>query len=524
MAYEQGASPRRSQAFENAAYLMSGEEYAEQGPSCWYPLYEHSQGFELGPLEERDPQLVYSWVADPHFTQNPWPAMQEGVDNSGDWRPLDPRHGRDPLPSWSHQAAPGSTAVHSVQQDTTAVNTSVPSSAASTKSAANGSSGSTSSCRRSDGSSGSDEAAQRPRGKSNAVPPKPQEQQVSWATCVSVILMALMVTTVLLLSLSVMVRMNRMMASASVGQLHQLAPQKAVSAAPAPTGQQPKRPYERRESGLTTTNGSSPPTRSARPAPRTPTSTAQTMTLGRTTSSQRRRRTTHMASPAFTSQAPAADNENVEAGDASEDHMAFPFQHPTRPMCGDVFYTVCQSSQHEFHYRRSTNACVETAADAVHSCNRGTNRFTSLRHCAQSCLGTRRPADQCFSMPLFTSCARQDVLSSWWFFQGRKCVPWSFPSGGCPEDGSSVFRTAVECRRRCVGPVRGRRCRPPRAVACDRRHLKYPFFADLSMKDGRLKCRRSSPEELSNRRCLIGANRFRNLEACMVTCKNRPRA
>ncbi|XP_049271452.1 uncharacterized protein LOC125758404 [Rhipicephalus sanguineus] len=194
-------------------------------------------------------------------------------------------------------------------------------------------------------------------------------------------------------------------------------------------------------------------------------------------------------------------------------------------MCGDVFYTVCHtdSDQHEFHYRRSVNACVETATDTVHSCNRGVNRFASIALCRRSCVRTRqRPAEECFAKPLFTSCARQDVLSSWWFFEGRKCVPWNFPSGGCPADDSAVFRTAHECRTQCLGGLRRSPCGPPQAVACDQRHLKYPFFADLSTSDGRIRCLRSSPGVLRDLRCLTGANRFRTREACMVTCENRP--
>ncbi|KAK8772036.1 hypothetical protein V5799_024720 [Amblyomma americanum] len=421
MTYQERASPRRSQAFDNAAYLMSAEEFPGQGPNYSYPLYERSQGFELCPVDERDPQMVYSWVADPHFTQNPWSAIQEGVDNSSDCRPLVQRQIQDPLPPWSHQAAPGSPSVTSVQQDTGAVSTAVLSSSGSTKSAAYSSSGSTSSGRPSDGSSGSGEEPRNTRGHRHATAPKPQEQQVSWATCVSVVLMAVMVTSVLLLSISVMVRMNRMMAAAPVGQFNQLGPQKVVTAHPAPTGQElaqhTKRPYERRMSGLTATNSRAASTRGDLTVPRAPTSTAQTKIWERMTSSQRHRSTMHSALSPLTSQAPPGDNEHIEAEEGSEEHMAFPFQHPmtrdgrsllaqARPMCGDVFYTVCQSPQREFHYRHSTDACVETATDAVHSCNRGTNRFTSLKHCAHSCLGARRPADQCFGMPFFTSCAR----------------------------------------------------------------------------------------------------------------------
>ncbi|KAL1443161.1 hypothetical protein MTO96_046087 [Rhipicephalus appendiculatus] len=195
-------------------------------------------------------------------------------------------------------------------------------------------------------------------------------------------------------------------------------------------------------------------------------------------------------------------------------------------MCGDVFYTLCRRNrdQPEFHYRRSVNACVETATDAVHSCNRGVNRFASIALCRRSCT---RAGGICLQKSATASrCSPaapgEDVLSSWWFFEGRKCVPWNFPSGGCPADDSAVFRTAQECRTQCLGRVRRSPCGPPRAVACDQRHLKYPFFADLVTTDGRIRCLRSSPTVLRDRRCLTGANRFRTREACMVTCENRP--
>ncbi|KAH6934130.1 hypothetical protein HPB50_020668 [Hyalomma asiaticum] len=226
-------------------------------------------------------------------------------------------------------------------------------------------------------------------------------------------------------------------------------------------------------------------------------------------------------------EAPSGDHHSAETRENGDDLLAFPFQHPRRPMCGDVFYTICHPSpQHEFHYRRSMNVCVEAAADIVHSCNRGDNRFVSLTHCRQRCVRVgRRPADECFGEPLFTNCARQDVVSNWWFFDGRKCTPWNFPSGGCPANDSAVFRTAEECRRQCVTAGLGSSpCRLPGAVACERQHLKYPFFADLSVRDGLFRCLRSSPDVLRDRRCLTGSNRFRTLEACKVTCQKAPTA
>ncbi|XP_077486039.1 uncharacterized protein LOC144097131 [Amblyomma americanum] len=213
----------------------------------------------------------------------------------------------------------------------------------------------------------------------------------------------------------------------------------------------------------------------------------------------------------------------VDAEAATEDLMSFPSSHPKRPMCGAVFYSYCnRRPRRQFHFLRAANACIEAEADALHLCNRGANRFASMRHCRQSCVSAKRPQGACFDEPLFTSCARQDVLSSWWHLRGKKCVPWSFPSGGCPASGSDVFRTVQECEKHCKGPRPRRWCRRPRVVSCTTSHLKYPFFAHTPPEGGPLRCLRSSIEALQEHRCLTGANRFHSLEACLVSCWNRP--
>ncbi|XP_037501890.2 uncharacterized protein LOC119375942, partial [Rhipicephalus sanguineus] len=160
----------------------------------------------------------------------------------------------------------------------------------------------------------------------------------------------------------------------------------------------------------------------------------------------------------------------------------FPFGRP--PPCGAAYYTFCERPPREYHYRRAVNACVETdAVDAADVCNRGTNRFSSLDHCLKSCVSAEYPAEECFKRPLFTRCTRQDALSRWWHFEGKKCVAWTFPSGGCPANGSKVFTTAHECEKHCRH--HGARCRRPEVVACGRRHLKYPYFAHVYAQEGR---------------------------------------
>lgn len=207
--------------------------------------------------------------------------------------------------------------------------------------------------------------------------------------------------------------------------------------------------------------------------------------------------------------------------DQDDARGVFPFRRPTQPACGAVYYTFCERAPQEFHYRRAANACVETDLAAVAEvCNRGANRFSSLDLCLEGCVSAEHPADECFERPLFTRCARQDALSSWWHFEGEKCAPWTFPSGGCPANGSAVFPTAQECEKRCRH--HGARCRRPEVVACGRRHLKYPYFAHLYSKEGRVRCLRSSETLMQGHQCLAGANRFRSREACHAACKNQP--
>ncbi|KAH6928180.1 hypothetical protein HPB50_012393 [Hyalomma asiaticum] len=231
-----------------------------------------------------------------------------------------------------------------------------------------------------------------------------------------------------------------------------------------------------------------------------------------------RKRRSKMTSP----RAPSARGDEDDARGSNLVTRAFPFRRPTRPSCDAVYYTFCERAQRaprEYHYRRAANDCVD-ASNAADVCNRGANRFSSLDHCLQSCVSAEHPAEECFERPLFTRCARQDALSSWWHFEGDKCVPWTFPSGGCPANGSTVFTTARECRKHCLH--RGARCRRPEVVACGRRHLKYPYFAHLYTQEGRVRCLRSSETLLQGHQCLSGANRFRSRQACYTSCRNHP--
>ncbi|KAK8759091.1 hypothetical protein V5799_003283 [Amblyomma americanum] len=196
-----------------------------------------------------------------------------------------------------------------------------------------------------------------------------------------------------------------------------------------------------------------------------------------------------------------------------------------KPNCQTVVYTYCTVARREFHYRPSVNACLATSLDpVVQLCARGKNRFASLADCEHSCVLGEHPRDACFQTPLFTGCNREDVRDSWWFYDGGRCHLWSFPSGTCPSNGSAVFATAAECAGKCVGH-RGRQgyppCVKPRAVPCERRHLRFPYFAHFSATEGRARCLRASAAVVSGHRCLTGGNRFPSLADCNEACARK---
>ncbi|XP_037578895.1 uncharacterized protein LOC119461607 [Dermacentor silvarum] len=208
----------------------------------------------------------------------------------------------------------------------------------------------------------------------------------------------------------------------------------------------------------------------------------------------------------------------------AEDLLALPFRRPAKPECGAVFYTHCRKPRREFLYRASLNACLATADDRpAQLCNRGTNRFTSWRECESSCVLTEPPLEACLDKTLLLGCRRQDVRTSWWWFDGRVCLAWNFPAGGCPANGSAVFATADQCTARCTNP-RYPPCTAPRTQPCSSEQLKFPFFAaeaPSSAVQGRRHCFRLTRRVLESHRCLTGANRFLTKAACESACKKK---
>ncbi|KAH6939813.1 hypothetical protein HPB50_021858 [Hyalomma asiaticum] len=200
--------------------------------------------------------------------------------------------------------------------------------------------------------------------------------------------------------------------------------------------------------------------------------------------------------------------------------------------CRHYFYTYCDSIRQEWYHKPSSHGCVTTASDSVHVCNRGANRFTNLESCFASCVHGDSKPDRCFERSLFTECDREDVLETWWFFDGRRCLRWNFPLGNCPSEQSRVFHTAEQCALECVpgwevkrdnasAAVRQqRRCEAPVAATCSPRQLRYPYFADMHA-EGSARCVRASARNLLTRRCLVGSNRFASLATCSRFCAAR---
>ncbi|KAH7937719.1 hypothetical protein HPB49_015051 [Dermacentor silvarum] len=218
------------------------------------------------------------------------------------------------------------------------------------------------------------------------------------------------------------------------------------------------------------------------------------------------------------------DDKDRAGTETLEDIMAFPFRLPAQRTCSDALFTICRKANREYRYSRSANACVEAGAGDVaallHVCNRSPNRFPSVQVCEKRCVFSERPSDSCLEQPLFAACARQDVKNRWWFFDGRSCLRWDFPRGGCPANNGvvAIFSSEAECVWRCTNP-RYPPCRKPASAPCGDKFLKFPAFADVSADDGRVRCLTTLASRPRVRRCLAGSNRYRSKAACEQSCE-----
>ncbi|XP_037564605.1 uncharacterized protein LOC119444250 [Dermacentor silvarum] len=85
---------------------------------------------------------------------------------------------------------------------------------------------------------------------------------------------------------------------------------------------------------------------------------------------------------------------------------AHPRRAATDESCSRHVYTHCVRPRPEFFYNADRRACVPAAADTVHVCNRGSNRFSSFESCLTSCVNGPRVSDRCYESTLFFPCAR----------------------------------------------------------------------------------------------------------------------
>ncbi|KAH6948849.1 hypothetical protein HPB50_026600 [Hyalomma asiaticum] len=215
--------------------------------------------------------------------------------------------------------------------------------------------------------------------------------------------------------------------------------------------------------------------------------------------------------------------------------------------CGAVRYTFCPRLRREVFYDRESDDCVavttaaeqdveqEVASRAARRggraakyetplCNSSPNRFSTAESCRQTCQKSSRPPERCFDKTIFSECGKEHVTSAGWFFDGRRCRAWHFPAGRCPD--ASAFRTRNQCTRTCSTAAgaqkkkqqRDRRCGPPRSQPCGEGHLRFPFFADVSSGDGRVRCLKASQATLVGRRCLLAPNRFPGVAECRSAC------
>ncbi|KAH8033887.1 hypothetical protein HPB51_016836 [Rhipicephalus microplus] len=115
----------------------------------------------------------------------------------------------------------------------------------------------------------------------------------------------------------------------------------------------------------------------------------------------------------------------------------------------------------------------------------------------------------------------QDVLDVPRYFDGKKCVAWSFPQGTCLSVGRrGVYRSWEECRRRCVLRTESECDETPAAETCSPRQLRHPFFADMQAHGG-ARCVNVTRRALKSHRILIGSNQFDSLSACCGVCVRR---
>nr|XP_054922243.1 uncharacterized protein LOC129382384 [Dermacentor andersoni] len=144
-------------------------------------------------------------------------------------------------------------------------------------------------------------------------------------------------------------------------------------------------------------------------------------------------------------------------------------------MCSVVLYSYCSHKRQEFYFVPSNNSCVAASVDTAMVCNHSPNRFRSERNCKAKCIDSAFPSERCFTTAIFSRCTSRDARHHWWFFDGRACVPWDFPSGACPstKKGGDVFDSMADCVAQCAGGESlFQPCQPPKPRPCTPKQLR----------------------------------------------------
>lgn len=190
--------------------------------------------------------------------------------------------------------------------------------------------------------------------------------------------------------------------------------------------------------------------------------------------------------------------------------------------CGPVKFGYCSPSVEAFYYERATSTCESSGASPVsrHICNRSPNRFATREGCQRACVTKQVPFTRCRIDPFFVECDRKDVKHSWWYKEHKRCVEWPFPQGACPfKAHSNITKTKEECEYECLGDRTDvEMCTRPAPLPCSTTDLKFPYFAFKFADQDKLVCLAAYSEEMSNNRCLVGANKFETKEKCEATC------
>ncbi|KAH6921452.1 hypothetical protein HPB50_000600 [Hyalomma asiaticum] len=193
----------------------------------------------------------------------------------------------------------------------------------------------------------------------------------------------------------------------------------------------------------------------------------------------------------------------------------------TKAACGRPVFRFCSGGPPEFYYNGSGQACVMLSARSSGLCNRGRNRFASIESCQTQCTHTKRPSPHCLEKAVLSECKQMDIVHTWWWYlEGKGCRRWRFPEGFCPSMDAHVFRTSLDCVRRCT-EGRQKPCRVPTPVPCHVEYQRYGYIAvESAHSDRSRRCRAlpSATSRGSQQHCLAGDNRFPTMEACRKSC------